>query len=334
MKEKQLTCIKTLGIGAVVTSVFVFVAVWFVPEQIWTFPYTNWSAALLALAIIGLGGVKHIEVGFVGSLLFVGKRTDYLLTEGYHWLGPLFLSFRAVDTRDQTLKLDPLVVFTKGAGGNKIGAKVTVDGSVIFRVRNPRAYLSLKPDSIETGLDDIYDEVIRSQMAEKTLDEALRLHVKLSQEVLERATTESERCSWGIEIVQVPLPSIMPDPEVAADLALKRREEAQRDGEIVELQHTRDRIRELMEMGFSREQAIETVQIAVKRVTKEIKETKISVSDQTLAAIIGLANSIAAGLAAPKTIQHNFGIDRETLATIDGLMSKQIRELLAKGGER
>lgn len=233
----------------------------------------NWSVGWAASAVLTLGlaiwarrGLRFIPVGWRGQLLFLGQRMDATLGEGWRWV-PFPFGLKTADCRETILKLDPLRIFTSDL------VEVKVDGSIVYKIVNLNLYFGVESSGFKQGLDDIWDEVIRTQVVLTSLAQALAMHATLGQQA--RAAFEEQASTrWGIEVVRVVVAAITPaDQKVSDDIALRLREERQREGQRVELRHFTDRVTELMASpptgaGLTREQAIEQVQLALGQTTK------------------------------------------------------------------
>ncbi len=278
-----------LGIAAAVLGMF-FIYV-LTPQTIWIFPYTKIGAVIIAFGFIGILGIYRIPVGSVGVPLVFGKRTHFVLDEGYQWLGPIpfIVSYKEVSSREQGRALDPMDVFTK----DQVRVRVP-DAAVVWQIKNPDMFLSLERSVIETGLDDVLDEIIRLEIAGKTLDEVLGIGSEVRDKILSEASARSSE--WGIKIVRVPVPSFEPDDDVVKDLALRRREVSQREGQKVQLEFGLEYILKIKEkIDCSIDAAREYFQIITQKITKTVDEKKFSLDDQTAEAIekaIGLIGSI------------------------------------------
>jgi regulator of protease activity HflC (stomatin/prohibitin superfamily) len=80
--------------------------------------------------------------------------------------------------------------------------------------------------------------------------------------------------------------------EVAKAAELRAKEEKEREGEILELEHIAKRIKGLKKSGFSGEQALEVIQTERDKVKKLISETKINVSEETRKTFENIASAI------------------------------------------
>jgi regulator of protease activity HflC (stomatin/prohibitin superfamily) len=262
--------------------------------------YVFWSASwptwlLLVVWTIGLGfwvhsGLKKIEVGWKGQLLYLGKRMPHELSEGWRWV-PFPFGIKTADCRQTILKLGQLEVITKAEDN----VKVKIDGTIIRKIGNLNKYFGVEESGIKQGLDDIWDQTIRTNVREKTLDEVLGMHEELRNQVHDVMAKQASK-NWGIKVLRVVIASIEPaDSEVMKDLELKRREELQREGQKVELMHFIERVNELMASppngaGLSREQAVEQVQLALGKASKTIDAKTITLDKTTaeiVAAILG-----------------------------------------------
>jgi regulator of protease activity HflC (stomatin/prohibitin superfamily) len=170
--------------------------------------------------------------------------------------------------------------------------QVEIDGTLIREIKDLDKFFGVEESGIKQGLDDIWDQIIRTSVREKKLDEVLKMHVKLGEKVFS-AMGEKASENWGITILRVVIAGIEPDPRVVEDLALKEREKLQREGQIIELQHFTNRVTELMASpptgaGLSREQAIEQVQMSLGKATKNIDAKTITLDPSTAAIITAI----------------------------------------------
>lgn len=255
------------------------------------FPGTRWLPWLLLVAwTIGLyvwakGGLKKIEVGWRGQLLFLGERYQTFFREGWRWT-PFPFGVKVTDCRQTVVKLDPLEVITLD------NVKVKIDGSIIRQVADLDKFFGVEESGIKQGLDDIWDQTIRANVKATDLEEVLQMHAELGQQVHDAIGVRASE-SWGIDIPRVIIAGIEPDPEVTKDLALLKREELQREGQKVEFKHFADRVLELMAPppvgpGLSREQAIEQVQLALGKATKAIDAKTIALDSATAALVVAI----------------------------------------------
>lgn len=234
-------------------------------------------------------GLIKIEVGWKGQLLSLGERKDYIMNEGWHWI-PFPFTVKTTDCRQTVVKLDVLEkIITRD------NIQVSIEGSIIREIFDLNKYFGVEESGIKDGLDDIWDETIRTQVADKDLTDVLKMHAELGEEAHTKMGKQATE-NWGIKILRVVISSVKPDSKVAEDLALRERENLQREGQIVEFKHFGDRVLELMTLppagpGLSREQAIEQVQLALGKATKNIDAKTISID----AATAGLIGSLFGG---------------------------------------
>lgn len=278
---KEIAGWKTISFGIVLASIFSAITWYLMPSEIGEFPRTNISGAIVVFALTLFPGFKNIPVASVGVPLFLGKRlTSFFLAEGWQWVGPFPFIFSIqdppTDFKERTQKLDPLNVFTK----DKV--KVKVEGAIGWQVKNPSEYLSVAASVIEIGLDDAADEVIRREIAGNNLDDVLGSEPDLRDKILDGVREKAQDRHWGIKITRVFMPEFGLDPKVEEDLALKRREEAQREGERTELDHIREQIKKTIDdRKCSFDEAKEIVLLATKRIGKQVEEKRFSIDDKT-----------------------------------------------------
>ncbi|MDE2399911.1 MAG: SPFH domain-containing protein [Patescibacteria group bacterium] len=267
------------------TSIYMtLTSFWYSSWFLWTL-LTVWTLALSVW--VWDGWSKHkLEVGHKGQLLFLGSRLMYFFQEGRRF-APKPFGIKTTDCRKQIMPLDKLEVITKD------NVKVLVGGTVVYHVENLDTFFSIAESGLRKGIDDTRDQAIRGKVRGMDLEKVLDSHQELGGDV--SIALQSGSAQWGVHIDQVIVPEIAPDPKVVEDLELKERENLQRDGQIVELEHFSNRVKELMLKspdgpGLSREQAIEQVQLTLGQTTKATDAKNItldSATAQMLATILG-----------------------------------------------
>jgi regulator of protease activity HflC (stomatin/prohibitin superfamily) len=290
--------------------------------------------AFLTVLWISLGFIRKIEIGSVGQLLILGERSGVMLPkadgsgtlefhgivlkEWWHWVLPGVISFEKVDVREKTQKLDALEVFSADH------VLVRFDGSIIWRVINPYLFLSITESVVTTGLDDLYDEVIRREAGAEVLDEILKAEFVADLHSVIRDNANDRAALWGIKIVRIPVPSVVPaDPELTKTLGKQRQEKAEREGEHIELAFVEERIRALITPpphgpGLERQQAIELIQSERKKVTKEIKVSEQKHTYTVEGATLNTLGQLGAGFvgAAEGTVRALGGVGTEIARAI------------------
>lgn len=125
---------------------------------------------------------------------------------------------------------------------------------------------------------DIYDPLSKDE--QETLEQAVE---KRRQKVMDISSGEGRIAihNLGSYIERLNIGQIELLGETAKMADKKARELIEMEAEKVELAHVRDRIKELAKMGFSIEQALETVQTERGKVTKTIDEKKLNLSPET-----------------------------------------------------
>lgn len=202
---------------------------------------SNWSWGLffwtLGLSFWAWTGLRKIEIGWRGQLLFIGQRMATTLYEGWRWI-PFPFGLKMADCREQIMKLDSLKIFTTDQ------VPVKVDGSIVYRVTDLNAYFDVEVSGLKQGLDDVWDEVIRTQITGNAtlanpgvdLDHVLAMHATLAQQA-RTVLAGQAGMRWGIRVVRVVVAAITPDDKVTEDLELRKRERLQRVGQLVEVGH-------------------------------------------------------------------------------------------------
>jgi regulator of protease activity HflC (stomatin/prohibitin superfamily) len=238
---------------------------------LWTVGFSFWI----------LNGFKKIEVGSKGEILFLGERTKCVLEEGWRFI-PLPFGIKTADGREAVVELDELKIIIADKGDD---VEVIITGSVIRKITDPNKYFDVDPATIRDGLNDIWDETIRTKIADKSLEDVLKMHVKLKKHV-HSTMKKKVPDHWGIDVTQVNIAGITVDPEIKKALESKKREELEREAQNVELINFCKRVKELMAAGLSREQAVEQVQLTIGSASAKSIENKTFTLDSTTAGII------------------------------------------------
>jgi regulator of protease activity HflC (stomatin/prohibitin superfamily) len=213
-----------------------------------------WLGAILLLGWIW-SGWRKLPVGSRGLVLKLGERTEKEVEEGWQWTLCPFYTIEPVDCREKILNLGEAEFTTKD------NTKVKVSSTITYKVNNMNKYLGVERQHIENALDEKRTEVLRSEIRLRDLKEVLSLGPELGLKVKESIEHED----WGVDIKHVVIPTIIPDPKVAEDLALKAREELQRNGQRVEMENFRELYADLQKSpdpnirGLSPEQAYEAM---------------------------------------------------------------------------
>ena len=212
--------------------------------------FTTWSGWLLlwslGLGIWVLAGLKEIEVGWRGLLTVIGQRQSHEFGEGWHW-APFPSGILPADCREQIMSLENLEAITRD------DVRVNIGGTVVYRIAEGGLFTFFGVSNLKRGIEDTRAEVIRARVRQLPLEaESGVMGVLDSHEELGRefgTALGAASVGWGIVILRVIIPEIASsDPKVSEDLALKKREELQQVGQVVELHHT-DRMVSAMEHG-------------------------------------------------------------------------------------
>ena len=240
----------------------------------------SWSWGLLVLWTIGLWilagtGWKEIEIGWRGQLLFLGERvknTDEL-KEGWRWV-PWPFGLKVADCRQITLSLGELVATTAD------DVPVFIDSTVMYKVVVLDKYFDVEEKGLQTALDHSRTQVLRAEVRQLDLEKVLNLHEQLAEQVKDALEHED----WGIDVVEVIIPEIKPEPKVAEDLALQEREKLQKRGQVVEANLFNELVEKFKAAGRTDEQAYEQAQLTIGKATKDIKAIKLDA--QTIETIV------------------------------------------------
>ncbi|MEK9148294.1 MAG: SPFH domain-containing protein, partial [Patescibacteria group bacterium] len=285
----------TLVLGAVITMILCVLALKRIP-----YPF-NVGIAIVAFSYFGVGGLIQIDIANKGVPLLLAGRLGRLVTErivrpdgtleqlevhealftlneGWSWLLPRpLMAAEEIDVRERTSKIEKFVVFAKN------GVRISVDATIQWKITNPYQSLSVGEEVIQRGMIELIRQVVRAEIIQKTDEKAVQAQVELRDELTKAADAKAR--DWGVDITNVLVAQILPSEEVIQDYERVRREERQRDAEIIELEHVRSRIEEVSRMGFSLERAQEIVQTERGKVKKEIREQQLSIPAETRATL-------------------------------------------------
>lgn len=234
---------------------------------------------LLAAALWWWSGWINIPVAWKGVRTLMGKRTGDYTDEGWRWAAwPWGLI--PVNTEQQILRLGVIKALTSD------NATVWVDSTIVYHISDPVKSMDVNKKKLKEGLDQKRTEVLRSKIRQLPMEVVFDIHEELGEEVKEAI----EHKDWGVDILQVIVPEIAPDPSIAEDLAKKKKEELQRSGEEVEIDHTVKKMNQLMTpppvgAGLTREQALEQLQLTTGKATKAI-DAKTLTLDPVTAALV------------------------------------------------
>lgn len=270
MTDRMLGVLVAFLLFASILAVFVnfsFSLAWFF-LLVWTVVLGIWAAS----------GIKTVDIGWRGQLLYFGARQSPTFKEGLRWI-PAPFGLKTADCRKQTLTFEVLDATTVD------NVQVFVGGSVVYRVVDLNMYFDAEKTDLEKWIDNTRKQVIRTRVRTLKQAEVLDAHESLGGEMV-LALRKEDSTRWGVEIIEVIIPEISPDPEVAKDLALQERENLQRKGQTVEISHFEEMVKKLMRpkprgVGLSREQAIEQVQLALGKASKTIDAKTIALDSAT-----------------------------------------------------
>ncbi len=256
-----------------------------------------------------------------GVVTFMGKRTDAVISEGWNWflLYPWVQGVILVDMTAKNQDFKPEDVRTPDM------AELEVTASLTFKP-DSKYLINYLNSGGEKGVRDIMDDVVPEAIRElaanpgkkpDTWEEAVKMKsvflaeivatvigkdpAAMPQEELNELARQLRRGngsikleSLGIIISRLNVTDINPKGELAKAAEQMAKEQREKMAEKVEIDNVIGRIKELMAppLGYSKEQALEIVQTERKKVVKEIKEHKISLSSGTSEALTEALKSI------------------------------------------
>lgn len=286
-KEKEPTGIPRILsyiIGAAV-NLFLIHLIWTVHLPYWIdFNPIRLLGIGVSLIYFGFWGFKTVDVGFHGVPIFLGRRwKKYIFREGLYWILPYpFMEIDEIDVREDIIKVSNLEAITE----DNFRVRVT-SAAIRFKIVNPFKSLSVKIEVIRDNFDELIGNVLRVSIRKKKMENVLGEFEEGKQDVEDAATVVAK--SWGIEIEDVLIAPITLTEEVIDDMEKIGREKIQKEGEKIELDALRERTKEFVsdpDLHFSPQEAREAVQIAQNKITKTIREEKITLS-QDLSQMLG-----------------------------------------------
>ena len=255
---------------------------------------------LIFLGYFGIAGLIKIDIGFRGvPILFGGRWTVewilpsgrvvlkalFELREGWNWILPKpFMGAEAIDVREQSTEVPEFTVVALGSISQDpediSSVRITIKPSTIrWKIVNPAQSLSIGEEVIRKSLVELVQNTLRQKVSCLSDIEALRVTDGLRNDIQTEA--DEQATDWGVDVVTFLMGEISLPKEVHEDYEKLRREERQRRAEKLELDHVRERLNELIAMGYTRERAQEIVQTERGKIKKEVRENQISVSSET-----------------------------------------------------
>jgi regulator of protease activity HflC (stomatin/prohibitin superfamily) len=215
----------------------------------------------------GIKGKKDIKVGWKAQLLLFGERMNTFFGEGLHWV-PWPFSLSIYDCREKIMEIDPAKVITKD------NVEVTMKGTVRYRIADINKYSDIDPQEIQRGVDDARDQTLRVAAREKPLEDLLTMHKVLSDAMCE-AVDEKAFTDWGIDVLEVVISEITPDPKVLEDMEKAKEEELKKKAQVVEADNFSQTVQALMKAppdgpGIPMDKAIEQAQLFMGSTSKTI----------------------------------------------------------------
>src|SRR3989344_1697535 len=288
-------------------------------------------AAGILIFLVGafiLQGLRKIPADppHVAAVTVFGKRTGEIKKEGWRFfpLYPFWHGAIPVDVTQKNKDFNPQDVRTPELGEIQIRVSATwrpdyeptppenPDGNRLIKYLNAGGQIG-----VENILSDIVQEKVREFAIHGVSDWEGLLKIRgeviaeiaaaimgdewqLLPEGEQKRVIESLRQgngsvmvgSLGIILNRLNITEIKPKGELAKAAELEAKERQERRGELFEMGHIQDLLERLKRVGFSNEQAMEVIQTERGKVRKDIKEIKISVSQETRTMIEKIGDAI------------------------------------------
>ncbi len=180
----------------------------------WVFAFIGLAAVLLFIVWPAIKIVKQWERGVV---LRFGKLVS-LRTPGFNIILPYIDQMTKVDTRVETLVVEPQEVITRD------NVTIHVDAVVYYKVVNPE-WAVVKVKNYDRATAQMSLTTLRSVMGESELDEVLAHRNKINDRL--RVIIDEQTEPWGIEVGHVEVKDVLL-PE-GLQRAMARQAEAERE---------------------------------------------------------------------------------------------------------
>lgn len=284
------------------------------------------SIGLLLIVIGVLGavifqGLRRIPADppQVALVTFLGRRTDRIKKEGWRFFFgcPHVFGYVPVEITKVNQDFPPQKVRTPDNAEVKVLVSITwhPDGE------DPKAIINYINNGWEAGIKNILQGIVSERIrqwarslekcpknweeAQSSKDEVVEtiLETILTRDVFEDELRECRRGngnfkfpSLGIVISRLNVGQIEIMGLVKEVAEKEAKVAQQKRAEIIELEHVKQRIQSFIDMGYSKEQALEIVQTERTKVSKHISETKINISPETREMIRDMLPPLAGSL--------------------------------------
>lgn len=264
MYNRQLSFL----IGFFVTTILMSITYFTVPD-VWNNGLLKFVLVIVICLYFGYGGLARVPIGFQGVLLVLGGRTNTVLSEGWNWILPKpIMDLEDIDIKEHTSDPGSVTVISKD------GVRITADAAIQWSINNPPKSLSVGKDVIKTGMAALIEQVLRAEIAKKSVEEAIGMHEDICN-ILE-GTAKKKSVDWGIDIRNVMITEIKLNEEVIRDFERVTRERKQTEAEEIELNKVMEWIDKFTTKGYPLEVAqniVQTERNKVKRIIQEVKKT-------------------------------------------------------------
>lgn len=259
---------------------------------IWSLPLPYWVdfnpvrvlGTITSLLYFGIWGFKTVDVGFRGVPLWLGGRLEkHIFKEGLYWIPPYpIMEIEEIDVREDIIELENFEAITADDFRVRVAS-----AAIRFQIINPFKSLSVKIEVVRDSFDELIGNTLRVAIRQKNMKDVLGEFKEGKEELKIGVIGVAE--AWGMKIEDIIIAPITVSDDVIRDMEKVGREKIQKLGEKIELDSLRERTKEFVtdpDLHFSPQEAREAVQIAQDKITKTIREEKITLS-QDLAQLLG-----------------------------------------------
>lgn len=295
MKSKAINN-RSLGEGIVIVILLALFG-WIIVYLISKNAGISLAAAVFVALAIGKGGIWTIPIGHKAVIKRLKKPLEKIhLDHGLAWLFPWIYEIEIKDCRKQFVEIPEFTAKCKDDASIEIRVRIE------FAVVDAYKYLFLA-GNIEERLRDLVEDTTRERIRRHILKTALNARDKFAQVIIERAekVTEEEDWGilehWGIKIISVFIPKLMPTKDLEEIMNKKRKEQDEREAEKIEIEATIDHMNLLkgqltdLPLDERTRKALEAIQLQQGKIKKDVKEIDISGIKELIGAFLEKSQS-------------------------------------------
>lgn len=231
----------------------------------------------------------------IAVLTFLGRRTRKVLREGYHfcWLSPYVFDLILIETTRRNQELSEIVV--RNSDGARLAAKISVSWAP-----SENHAIEFLNNGGEAGVRGVLEAMIKERLREwaanfdgqwlsavKVREDATSILITdisgISSSVDSNQRTENIKKiragigdqvipSLGIVLCRLNIASLDATGALSNEAELSARKHSQIKSQALEFEHFRQMAKELMELGFTKEQSAEIIQTDRGQLSRVIKE--------------------------------------------------------------